>query len=327
MREEEGVACHQKAGAHQRRAPSFACTMKGSIDCIVRSTAPPSACTASAAARAMSRVRAGLARSWLTARARVGAVLHHQGAARLVDGGVDLRGAVHVRPVQDRGAELRRLDRVVAADGNEGAAHEHDVREAIEQAHLADRIGHIDVGRPVGMHSLRAASGAKPARSAMAATSSRCGWRGAMMVSRCGWCWVSARCTATMAVSSPGWVLAASQTGRPARSPERCATTRGSAGGGAESNFRVAGHQTRGAPSPRSPRPRGLGKAQGEALQQGADDARQLLPAPERAVRHAPVHEHKRDVTLIQRHDRVGPDLRFRHEARSGCQWSRKRRT
>src|SRR3954462_4938211 len=52
------------------------------------------------------------------------------------------------------------------------------------------------------------------------------------MVRRPGRRLASAWWTAATAPSSPGWVLAAIQTGRPATRPDRCARARASGGGG-----------------------------------------------------------------------------------------------
>ena len=73
-----------------------------------------------------------------------------------------------------------------------------------------------------------------------------------------------------IALSSPGCVLAASQTGRPAIRPESCATTRGSAGGGGCIELDVAGHDDARRAEPRQPLRilGGLGEAEGEALEQ-----------------------------------------------------------
>ena len=82
----------------------------------------------------------------------------------------------------------------------------------------------------------------------------------------------------------------------------------------------VAGDDDAGRAEPRQPRGilGGLGEAQGEAFEQAPDDAGHLLPALVRAVRHAPVDHHERDITLAQRHDRVRPDFGFRNEGHVG---------
>ena len=67
---EEGVACHQKAGAHQRRAPSFACTMKGLIG-LHRTVDGAAQRLHGVGCRGPCPGQGRWARSWLTARARV----------------------------------------------------------------------------------------------------------------------------------------------------------------------------------------------------------------------------------------------------------------
>src|SRR5712671_4193405 len=45
----------------------------------------------------------------------------------------------------DRGAQLDRLDRILAAMTGERSADEYDRREAVDQTELAQRVGDIDV--------------------------------------------------------------------------------------------------------------------------------------------------------------------------------------
>ena len=68
-----------------------------------------------------------------------------RGRHRGIEGGVDVGEVVDVRPVQHGGVEARRLDRVLAAVGDQRAAEKGDRRQAIEQAEFAERVGEIDV--------------------------------------------------------------------------------------------------------------------------------------------------------------------------------------
>ena len=63
----------------------------------------------------------------------------------------DLREVLHVRAEDDRLAEHRRLEDVVAAVIDEAAADEHDGRHLIELRQLADRVEHDDVGARLGV--------------------------------------------------------------------------------------------------------------------------------------------------------------------------------
>ena len=134
-----------------------------------------------------------------------------------------------------------------------------------------------------------------------------------MMVRRPGKRPASAWCAATIACSSsPGWVLAATQTGRPESRPESWATARGSAGGGLASNLRLPATPTRGAPSRAEPLGVGLASGRGRARSGRAARARRCgsaRPAPERALRHAAVDEDQRDAAPLELEDGVRPDL------------------
>ena len=145
------------------------------------------------AAERVHRSRAPLARSRV---ARVGVrrasapIAHRQlaGVGHLsapparVERGVDLGEIPDMRPVQDRGAELDRLDRILAAMLHQRTADEHDRREPVEQAELAERVGDVDVGRRVGQLAARAQRESRPAGRAISAIPApRSGWRGAMM--------------------------------------------------------------------------------------------------------------------------------------------------
>ena len=68
------------------------------------------------------------------------------GTAGAVERRIDIGEIEDVRPVHDRGAELDRLDRILAAMRDQRAAHEHDRRQPVEQPQFAHGIGDIDVG-------------------------------------------------------------------------------------------------------------------------------------------------------------------------------------
>jgi len=66
--------------------------------------------------------------------------------------GIQLRrhsGAItDIRPVQDGAVEPGRLERIVAALGNERTADKGDPSDSIEEPEFTHRIGEIDVGPP-----------------------------------------------------------------------------------------------------------------------------------------------------------------------------------
>src|SRR5207247_5638489 len=72
-------------------------------------------------------------------------VAHLFGAVRLVERGIDFREVPYVRAVQDRRAQLDRLDRILDAMTGERAADEYDRREAVVQTENDQRIGTLDV--------------------------------------------------------------------------------------------------------------------------------------------------------------------------------------
>ena len=78
------------------------------------------------------------------------------GAARGVERVVDLGEIPDMRAMQDGGAELDRLDRILPAVAHQRAAHEHDRREPIDQPELAERVGDIDVVLRLGQPPARA---------------------------------------------------------------------------------------------------------------------------------------------------------------------------
>ena len=100
--------------------------------------------------------------------------------------------------------------------------------------------------------SARRRTARSPAAAAISAP--RSGWRGTRMVSRPGCAASSARCAAKTSASSPGCVLAASQTGRPASSARSRASSAGSAGSFGAANFRSPGGADRGGAKRLQPR-------------------------------------------------------------------------
>ena len=89
------------------------------------------------------------------------------------------------------------------------------------------------------------------ASSSVASAGPRSGCRGAIMVSNPGNAGRSASCTARISVSSPGWVLAASHTGRPARRAVNSRSVSGSAGKTGAARFRSPSTVTEPAPRAR----------------------------------------------------------------------------
>ena len=79
------------------------------------------------------------------ARSKPGRVIHLSGPAGAVEGGIDIGEIPHMRTVQDSGAELYRLDRVLPAVFHQRSAHEDYRRQPIDQAELAHGVGHIDL--------------------------------------------------------------------------------------------------------------------------------------------------------------------------------------
>eukprot|EP01035_Chromulina_nebulosa_P000299 gene299-419_t len=104
----------------------------------VRSSAPPSRSTTPTPAS--SDQMAELADQRL-------AVIGLTGAAGAVERFVDIGEVEHVRTVDDGGAELDRLDRILAAMRHQRAAHEHDRRQPVEQAELAHGVGDVPLLR------------------------------------------------------------------------------------------------------------------------------------------------------------------------------------
>ena len=145
-----------------------------------------------------------------------------------------------MRAVHDRGAELDRLDRILAAMRHQRAAHEHDWRKPIEQAEFAHRVGDIDVGRGVGNSSReRSDAFSRAASTSRAIAGPRSGCRGTITVSSCGKSPASALCVSIRISSSPGWVEAATMIGRPRVSDISRSSLSGSAGGAGTSSLRL----------------------------------------------------------------------------------------
>ncbi len=292
---------------------------------MVRSSAPPRRSTVCRRRprHVAHQDRRSVRRSARRAPAKRSGVGHGQRAAGVVEGGVDVGEVVDVRPVQDRRAELGRLDRVLAAVRHERAAHEDERRQAVEQAQLADGVGDIDVGRRAPACAAgRAPRARRPGVFGESPRSPRraAGWRGARMVRRpgrrAGQRLVAA---ATACSSSPGWVLAATQTGRPASRPESCARARASAGGGRRVEFEVAGDRDprRAEPRRAARRPPWLWARQSAKRSSSARaTCGQPRPAPERALRHAPVDQDRAGCRAVRARGWCSARFRTRRTAR-----------
>ena len=81
---------------------------------------------------------------------------------RLIERRINLGEIPDMRPVQDGGAKLGRLDRILPAMPNKRAADENDRRQPIDDAELAHRVRDIDVGRRVGQFAVRAQTDLQP---------------------------------------------------------------------------------------------------------------------------------------------------------------------
>src|SRR5215470_17378979 len=71
-------------------------------------------------------------------------------AMRGIERGVDLSEIPDMRPMQDRGSELDRLDWILTAMGRERAADEDDRRQPVDKAELTKRIDHVNIGLAIG---------------------------------------------------------------------------------------------------------------------------------------------------------------------------------
>src|SRR5262249_28160982 len=68
-------------------------------------------------------------------------------AARTVERGVDLAEIPDMRTMQDCGAQLRGLDRVLAAVFDQRAANEHGRCQPIDETELSHRVHEVDLRR------------------------------------------------------------------------------------------------------------------------------------------------------------------------------------
>ena len=142
------MAAGTRRPAHALAAPisSRNCSRYGSSAASVRSSAPPSCSTTRSAAvnRRFARRRIGQ---------QLAELLHQRflrvglpGAAGAVERLVDVGEIEDVRAMNDRRAELDRLDRILPAMFDQRSAHEHDRRQPIEQSQFAHGVGDVDVG-------------------------------------------------------------------------------------------------------------------------------------------------------------------------------------
>src|SRR5579883_2573606 len=134
------------------------------------------------------------------------------------------------------------------------------------------------------------------------------------MLKRFGMRAASARCAARTAVSSPGWMLAASQRGRSPKEARNRASSASSAGKGGAANLRSPGAVTSRAPSlasraaSASVRAWILAKAESIACKPG-----RALPAGKTLCRKPRVEQHQRNAPPSAGKDQVGPEFTF-HE-------------
>ena len=135
----------------------------GSSAASVRSSAPPSVATVSRAGLDHRRALGGVGEPGADPDRELADVGDLLGPARGVEGGIDFREIPDMRPVQDGGAELDRLDRILAAVARQRAADEDDRRQPIDQAELAQRVDDVDVVRGLRQSPLRAQHRRKPA--------------------------------------------------------------------------------------------------------------------------------------------------------------------
>ena len=77
-------------------------------------------------------------------------VVNQLGAMGVVERGINLSEIPNMRTVQDRSAQLGRLDRILPAVLDQRAADEHSWCQPIDQAELADRVCHINLGCAFG---------------------------------------------------------------------------------------------------------------------------------------------------------------------------------
>ena len=237
-------------------------------------------------------------------------------AARAVERLIDVGEIEHMRAVDDRGAELDRLDRILPAVLDQRAAHEHDRRKAIEQAELAERVGDIDVGH--GRRQFARANAAprfSPRRCDQSARSPgpRSGWRGTITVRSDGKNPARVLCASIRISSSPGWVEAATMIGRPRVSDISRSSLSGSAGGAGTSSLRLPVVTTLRQPSAakRSASVCDCARQMSNLSEQRRDRAVHAAPARERTLRHPPVDQDHRQPPRRARQDQVRPQIGF----------------
>ena len=122
------------------------------------------------------------------------------------------------------------------------------------------------------------------------------------------------------AASSPGCVLAATRTGRPAISRRRPSRTRFVGGGRRHVELQVPGNRHALRPEPAQPLRVGrrLRQEQRHALQYRARYRREGAPCTERAIRHARIDDYQRHAAALQRPQDRRPEFRFREEHEAG---------
>ena len=141
--------------------------------------------------------------------------------------------------------------------------------------------------------------------------SPRSGWRGTITLSSAGNIAASVRWVSSRISSSPGWVEAATMTGRP-RVAEHQALQLGRVGGRRRNvELQISGGHDIAA----AERGKALGidmrlrQADLEAAQQRRDRAADAAPARKRAMRHPAVDQHHRQPPRRARQDEIGPQV------------------
>ena len=171
-------------------------------------------------------------------RAGIHAARSLRGKDRVIGG----REILGVRARQHRATKPRGLQRILPAMRDEAAADKGERRER-------DRTGqarpscrrHRSPCRARGNSPCERCDTLRAPHS-MAMSRRAPGWRGTMMVSRSGNSRRSASCAGRIVSSSPGWVLAASSTGRAPIAARKASSFSASAGSGGASAFRLAVH-------------------------------------------------------------------------------------
>ena len=114
----------------------------------MRSSAPVKRSTQAKASRDRRCRSFGSSISRFTGAGERGAVLHPHDRLGGGKGGVDVAEIAHMRPVQHRHVQLRRLDRVLPPVRHHRPAQKGNVGKPVPQSHLADRIGKVDLAYP-----------------------------------------------------------------------------------------------------------------------------------------------------------------------------------